>query len=138
MSALTARAPEARSPEARSPEACKQSRADSRADRGAGSVLVLALVAAVVVLGLCGVALAGGLTQRQRVIGAGDLAALAAADAASGAIAGEPCEVAGRVAAAGGARLTNCAVDGLVVDVTVAGSLSGIPITARSRAGPPP
>ena len=107
-------------------------------DRGAGAVLALAIVAAVVVLGLSGVSLAGGLAARQRVIGASDLAALAAADGASGAVAGEPCELARRVAVADGARLASCQVDGLVVAVTVVGSFAGIPITARSRAGPPP
>ncbi len=104
---------------------------------GAGAVLALAIVAAVVVIGLSGVSLAGGLAARQRVIGASDLAALAAADAASGAVAGEPCEVARRVATAGGAKLSSCRIDGLVVEVSVAGSFAGIQLTAHSRAGPP-
>ena len=107
-------------------------------DRGAGAVLALAIVAAVVVLGLAAVGLAGGLAARQRVIGASDLAALAGADAASGAVAGAPCGVASRVAAAGGGQLASCRVDGLVVDVTVAASFSGIALQAHSRAGPPP
>jgi hypothetical protein len=95
-------------------------------DRGAGAVLALAIVAAVVVIGLAAVGLAGGLAARQRVIGASDLAALAGADAASGAV------------AAGGARLASCRVDGLVVDVAVVASFSGIALQAHSRAGPPP
>ncbi|MDP9027719.1 MAG: helicase, partial [Actinomycetota bacterium] len=106
--------------------------------RGAGAVLALAIVSAVVIVGLSGLGLATGLAARQRVIGASDLAALAGADAASGAVTGDPCEVAARVAVAGGARVANCRVDGLVVDVTVLGSFSGIPLTAHSRAGPPP
>ncbi|CAN5400989.1 hypothetical protein BH10ACT6_BH10ACT6_15440 [soil metagenome] len=109
----------------------------ARHDRGAGAVLVLAIVAAVVVLGLSAVGLAGGLAARQRVIGASDLAALAAADAASGAVAGDPCEVAARVLTAGEARLESCHVDGLDVTVTAVGTYSGVPLTARSRAGPP-
>jgi secretion/DNA translocation related TadE-like protein len=108
-----------------------------RDDRGAGAVLAIALVMAVVVIGLAGVSLAAGLSARQRVIGAADLAALAAADAASGAIGGAPCEVANRVAEGNGARLTGCKADGLIVTVTVAGSFAGIPIEARARAGPP-
>lgn len=107
-------------------------------DRGAGAVLAIAIVAAVVMFGLAAVGLAGGLAARQRVIGASDLAALAGADAASGAVPGAPCEVAARVAAAGAARLASCRIDGLVVDVTVVGSFSGIPLEAHSRAGPPP
>jgi len=108
-----------------------------RNDRGAGTVLALALVLAVVAVGLSGVGLAAALTARQRVIGAADLAALAAADAASGAIGGVPCDIAAGVARANAARLTGCEMDGLVVSVTVAGSFAGIPVVAHSRAGPP-
>ncbi|MBW4033721.1 MAG: hypothetical protein HIU88_13840 [Acidobacteria bacterium] len=108
------------------------------ADAGAGAVLSLAIVATAVVFGLVAVSLAGGLTARQRVVGASDLAALAAADTASGAVAGEPCERAARVAAAANAVVSSCQIDGLVVGVTVVGSFAGIPITSRSRAGPPP
>jgi len=108
-----------------------------RDERGAGAVLALALVMVVVAIGLSGVGLAAALTARQRVIGTADLAALAAADAASGAIAGVPCDVAAGVAAANRARLTECETDSLVVSVTVVGSFAGIPIEAQSRAGPP-
>ena len=100
-------------------------------------MLALALVMAVVTLGLSGVTLAAALTARHRVIGAADLAALASADAASGAIGGVPCEVAAGVATANGTRLTACETDSLVVSVTVVGSFAGIPIQARSMAGPP-
>ena len=113
-------------------------RALLRDDRGAGAVLAVALVTAVVVLGLAGVSLAAALSARQRVIGAADLAALAAADAASGAISGVPCEVAAAVARGNGARLAGCAASGLVIDVTVVGSFAGIPIEGSARAGPPP
>ena len=110
--------------------------AGSRDDRGAGAVLAIALVMAVVVVGLAGVGLAAALSARQRVIGAADLAALAAADAASGAIAGVPCEVAAAVARGNGARLTNCEGKGLVLSVTLSESFAGIPISAAARAGP--
>ena len=109
----------------------------SRNDRGAGAVLAIALVMAVVVIGLAGVTLAAALSARQRVVGAADLAALAAADAASGAIAGVPCEVAAGVVRAGGARLAGCQARGPVVTVTAVGSFAGIPIEARAIAGPP-
>jgi len=108
-----------------------------RGERGAGAVLALALVMAVVTLGLSGVTLAAALTVRQRVIGAADLAALAGADAASGAIGGVPCEVAAGVATANGTRLTACEADSLVVSVTVVRSFGGIPIQVHSMAGPP-
>jgi len=114
-----------------------RARARLRDDRGSGAVLALALVMAVVTIGLSGVTLAAALTARQRVIGAADLAALAAADAASGAIPGQPCAVAAEVASGNDARLTVCRSSGLVVSVTVVGAFAGIPIDARSRAGPP-
>lgn len=107
-----------------------------RDDRGAGAVLAIALMMAVVVVGLAGVTLAGALSGRQHAIGAADLAALAAADAASGAIGGVPCEVAAAVARGNGTRLTNCEAKGLVLTVTVSGSFAGIPFTAAARAGP--
>lgn len=108
-----------------------------RGDRGAGAVLAIALVMAVVVIGLAGVTLASALSARQLVIGAADLAALAGADAASGAIGGVPCQVAADVARGNSARLAACEADGMVVTVTVVGSFAGIPIQARSTAGPP-
>lgn len=108
-----------------------------RGERGAGAVLAIALVMAVVVIGLAGVTLASALSARQRVIGAADLAALAGADAASGAIGGVPCEVAAGVVRANGARLAGCEAAGLVVTVTAVGSFAGMPMEARARAGPP-
>ena len=107
-----------------------------RDDRGAGAVLAIALVMAVVVVGLAGVTLAAALSARQRVIGASDLAALAGADAASGAIAGVPCEVAAAVARGNGTRLTGCEARGPIVSVSVSCSFAGIPISAAARAGP--
>lgn len=106
-------------------------------DRGSGSVLAVALVMAAVVIGLSGVGAAAALTARQRTIGSADSAALAAADAASGAIGGLPCQVADGVARGNRVRLVACHADGLEVTVTVVGSFAGIPIEARSRAGPP-
>ncbi len=89
-------------------------------------------------LGLAGITLAAALAARQRVLGAADLAALAAADAASGIVPGSSCELAARVADAAGARLTRCVLDGLVARVTLSDRFAGIPIEVRSAAGPPP
>lgn len=101
-------------------------------------MLAVAILAVVVMFGVFGVGVAAAMTARQRVIGAADLAALGAADAASGAIAGAPCEVAERVARGNASRLAACDIDGLIVTVTVVGAFAGMPIEARSRAGPPP
>ncbi len=107
-------------------------------DRGAGAVLALAIVGATTVVLLAVLALGAALVVRQRVIGAADAAALAAADGASGAVAGVPCSLAARVAASNAATLQTCAIDGLVASVTVAASVGAIPVSARSTAGPPP
>jgi secretion/DNA translocation related TadE-like protein len=108
------------------------------ADRGSGSVLALAVLGAVAIVAIAALALGAALTVRQRVIGAADAAALAAADGASGAVAGEPCALARRLAEAGGAALDSCVVDGLVATVAVSARVGPVPFGARSRAGPPP
>ncbi len=107
-------------------------------DTGAGSVLGLALLGALVVLALAAVGLGGALAERQRVIGAADNAALAAADAARGLAPGSPCPVAERVAVANRAQLRSCEVDGYVVTVEVGASVAGVLLRARATAGPPP
>lgn len=108
-----------------------------RADRGAGAVLALAIVGATTVALLAVLALGAALVVRQRVIGAADAAALAAADGASGAVAGVPCGLAERVAEANRTVLGSCHLDGLVATVSVTATVGVIPFTARSTAGPP-
>ena len=107
-------------------------------EAGSGSVLAVALVAVMVSVALAVLALSAGLSVRQRLIGTADAAALAAADGASGAVPGVPCELARRVAAVTGAHLQSCRVDGLVASVEVTGAFGAVPISARSTAGPPP
>ncbi|HTL40426.1 MAG TPA: Rv3654c family TadE-like protein [Pseudolysinimonas sp.] len=107
-------------------------------DRGAGGVLALALVGATVAVGVASIGLGSALTVRQRIIGAADAAALAAADGASGAIAMPPCEGAALVVQAAGASLTECGIDGLIATVEVSARVGPVPVSARSTAGPPP
>lgn len=104
----------------------------------AGSVLAIGVlaVAAAVTLGMS--AVGGAAVVSQRVSGAADAAALAAADGASGAVSGEPCDRAGAVAAASGALLTQCATAGLIATVTVVARYAGVEVSASARAGPPP
>jgi len=101
-------------------------------------VLALALVGALTVVALAVLGLGGALTVRQRVIGAVDAAALAAADAASGAVPGAPCVLAARVAGAGGAVLGSCEIDGLIATVSATARIGAVSFSARARAGPPP
>ncbi|GAB3397718.1 hypothetical protein GCM10027515_02230 [Schumannella luteola] len=99
---------------------------------GVGIVVVTAGIALAVV------GLGAGLTERQRMIAAADAAALAAADTASGAVSGDPCTQAARLAGEHRAALADCRIEGAEATVEVRGDFAGIPLVARARAGPPP
>ena len=109
-----------------------------RDDRGSGAVMALALVAAAVAVAVAVLALGSALVLRQRVISAADASALAAADTASGAVPGDPCPTARRVALANAVVLSACRIDGLIATVEASGRFGIIPFSAGSRAGPPP
>ncbi|WP_456844413.1 Rv3654c family TadE-like protein [Cellulomonas sp. P5_C6] len=106
------------------------------ADRGSGTVLLLAVVGAAVsvaaMLGLLGSAqLARGRAQT-----AADLGALAGASRLLDA-AGDPCELAGEVVGRNGARLAGCVDEGggvVTVRVVVPGPAGDA--VAAARAGP--
>ncbi len=106
-------------------------------DRGAGSILTIALIASVTALTTLALPLYSALATRQAVAAAADAAALAAADVAVGIVPGFPCEQAALVASANGAVLRSCELDGLVATVTVERALLGIPARASATAGPP-
>jgi secretion/DNA translocation related TadE-like protein len=112
--------------------------AGKEAERGAGSILALAVLAATVLLTTFVVLVLGLLTVGRSVASAADAAALAAADTASGAIAGYPCEAAQAVASLNGTAVTRCTVTGLIASVSVGRRVQGIDIVASARAGPPP
>jgi secretion/DNA translocation related TadE-like protein len=116
-------------------------------DDGSGTVWVLGLAGMILAAGIVALGWAGAVGARHRAEGAADLAALAGAGRALEGTSAA-CGEAGRVAARNGARLRDCGVDGLVVDVVVevalgdagaSGSLSGLlprTASARARAGP--
>jgi secretion/DNA translocation related TadE-like protein len=106
-------------------------------ERGAGSVLIVALVAVVATAGLTLAAAAHGVARGQQLEAAADSAALAAGDVLLGWVAGDPCTVAQRVAAAHAARLSECGGEGLTVFVRVEASILGMTIERSARAGPP-
>jgi secretion/DNA translocation related TadE-like protein len=106
-------------------------------ERGSATVLALGIVAALVCLTTGAIAIAGASVAKQRAAGAADLAALAAADVASGAIPGTPCGEAERVVRANGASLGFCEVDGAIARVTASLSYLGFGIDIEARAGPP-
>jgi len=107
-------------------------------DRGAGSVLAVGIIGATVLL--CGAALPlyAVLVARSSVTAAADAAALAAADVRVGAVGGFPCDVAAEVAAANGAVLVDCELDGYVATVSAHRQVLGFAVTARATAGPSP
>jgi len=104
----------------------------------AGTVAMVGVLAATLALSAAVVTAGAASAWSQRLSGVADRAALAAADAASGALAGDPCERAAQVAATADAELESCDIEGLVVTVAVAASFGSLPATVWSRAGPPP
>ncbi len=105
----------------------------------AGTALASGILtfAATISLGLA--AVGGAAVTAQRAAGAADAAALAAADAASGAVPTEdaPCALAARVAAASGAALAGCRIEGFTATVEVTAAYAGMSAVSRARAGPP-
>lgn len=93
---------------------------------------------AALVLGLPVLAASAHLEARQRAAGAADAAALAAADAATGWIAADPCALAADVARSAAAEIDACAVDGRSGEarVTVRVGTPIGPATVDARAAP--
>ncbi len=107
-------------------------------DDGAASVLAVGIIGAMTALAVGLLSLLGVFVVSQRAANAADAAALAAADAMSGAVAGVPCRLAHSVAAHNGSRLVACDGDDAVASVTVViESAPGFAVTASARAGPP-
>lgn len=103
-----------------------------------GAVSTVGVIAAVAVVGVSSGALIVASVHAQRVASTADAAALAAADAASGAVRGVPCERATEVAASASASIVSCDVDGLIATVSVSAPFGMLPVSASARAGPPP
>jgi len=108
-----------------------------RDERGAGTVLAVALLGAIVAAGAAALFAVAVLAAQQRVQNAADAAALAAADTLSGRSGGYPCPNAERAATLNEASVTECSADSLVAAVTVTRDWATFQLTARARAGPP-
>jgi secretion/DNA translocation related TadE-like protein len=108
-----------------------------RDDRGAGTVLVLALVAVVVALVLGTAVLVGAVVTRGSAQSAADLAALAAAASLQRGAA-DPCSGAREVAARNGAQVEAClcAPDRSCTVSTTLATKTGAAARATARAGP--
>ncbi|MHA6667242.1 Rv3654c family TadE-like protein [Homoserinimonas sp. A447] len=107
-----------------------------RDESGAGSILVVAILAAVLGLSALSVPLYSVLAVKGVASGAADAAALAAADVAIGLAPGVPCVAAARIAEANGTVLSACQPDGLVVTVRVEAVVLGFTVGATATAGP--
>jgi secretion/DNA translocation related TadE-like protein len=113
------------------------SRAWAREDRGAASVLVLAIGLVLVLLGVAGATVGAARVARHQARNAADLGALAgAAHTIEGQAAA--CAVAARFVRANEARMTGCAVTGLEIVVRASVGFRGFPAGAEvaARAGP--
>jgi secretion/DNA translocation related TadE-like protein len=113
-------------------------RRHSGSENGAGSVLAVGIVAALVCVTAMGLPLYLALATKQALAGAADAAALAAADVRVGLVPGEPCAVAATVARANSVEMAGCVFDGLVVTVTVTTTVIGLPLGVSATAGPAP
>jgi secretion/DNA translocation related TadE-like protein len=106
-------------------------------DRGSGSILAVAIIAAVLALSFSLVPLYGVYLAKRQVAGAADAAALAAADVAIGLAPGNPCPTAARVARANHVALRACRLEGVIVTVRVSASVLGFTVPVIATAGPP-
>lgn len=104
---------------------------------GSGSLLAVAVVGAVLTMAAMLIPALAILSASQSVQNAADAAALAAADTASGAIPGVPCESASSAARMNEAALDACALDGLIASVSVSRSVGAFLVSSTARAGPP-
>jgi secretion/DNA translocation related TadE-like protein len=119
-------------------------RSGPRDDRGSATLPALACLGVLLLLGAALGVAAAMVTAHRAAQSAADLAALAAAGAigtAAGAPAGGPCVAGAAVAAANGARLTGCEIEGrtALVRVAVTGPHwlgQDADLEAAARAGP--
>ncbi|WP_298744675.1 Rv3654c family TadE-like protein [uncultured Microbacterium sp.] len=103
-----------------------------------GLALSVGALAVTVTLAVGCASLGAAAAHATRLSATADAAALAAADTASGLLAGIPCERAAEIVTRSGASLSECDVDGPVATVHVEKGFGLLPASARARAGPPP
>lgn len=115
----------------------QRSTSNAVGERGAGSILALAILATIVATLLLIAPLCRALVIRSELTGIADAAALAAADVARGIVPGVPCEIAASVVASNGGVLDKCRVDGVIVTVRVRAVVLIFFVTATATAGPP-
>lgn len=108
-----------------------------RQETGAGSILAVGILGALVAFLLAALPISALFVAHQRAANAADAAALAAADTASGRLPGFPCETARRVAERNEASLVDCELDGVTAVVEASVDTRWGAVTVAARAGPP-
>ncbi|WP_165066097.1 Rv3654c family TadE-like protein [Marisediminicola senii] len=106
-------------------------------DAGAGSILAVAIIAAVLVATTAVLPVTAVLVAHRQASSAADASALAAADAAVGIQPGAPCVLADAVAVENGATVDGCRLDGVVATVTTTVAVATFRLSATATAGPP-
>jgi secretion/DNA translocation related TadE-like protein len=106
-----------------------------RAERGAGSILAVAVIGALVATLTLLVPLCAVVAAKQKAAGAADAAAVAAADVAVGTLPGLPCSAAASVADANAAVLRSCTVKLTTATVITQIRILGFTVTATATAG---
>lgn len=119
---------------------CRRLIRASDGDRGAASILLLAIGLLMVAAGVAGAAIGDTRVARHRAHNAADLGALAGAMRAAFGEA-DACAQAGRLVTANGGRMTDCTVTGLEVVVRAEVEVRPLPGLTRqaeavARAGP--
>ena len=104
--------------------------------RGSGTLLGVAILAAVVILGSFAIAITEGLSEARSVQVAANQAALAASDISRGVVPGHPCRVASALVTQAGYRLGGCDVAEGKAWIVVARTWWGMTIEKRAHAAP--
>jgi secretion/DNA translocation related TadE-like protein len=106
--------------------------------RGSGTLMGLALLAGITILGSSAVFVTMGLVEASRVQVAANQAALAASDVSRGVVPGHPCRMASHLVNAAGYRVGRCEVGGGEARVMVSTVWWSMPVEKGARAGPTP
>lgn len=106
-------------------------------ERGSGTLMGLAILATVAILGSSAIAVISGLNEARSLQAVANQAALAASDVSRGVVAGHPCQTASPLVSGAGYRLLGCEVEGGKAWIVVGGQWWGIEMSKRAHAGPP-
>jgi hypothetical protein len=105
--------------------------------RGSGTLMALAILAVISLLGSSAIAVTIGLNEARSVQAVANQAALAVSDVSRGVVSGHPCRIASSLVSGAGYRLQACDVADGKAWIVVTGQWGGMGIEKRAHAGPP-